>query len=381
MRKKLLLIPLTLLLVASLVACAAPAPAPAPAATVTAPAATVTAPAATVTAPAPVAAEYQWKVACSQTGPSFNEYSRLFSAMVEEYSDGKIEVEFYPDGLLGGLTETFMAIQEGSLTAGVIHPYTDLVPGGIVNDMPWMVNKYEEAALVYGPGGIIFNLMSDAWNDVGFHLIMIGAAGIEGIGNTIRPLKTPADFKDWKFRVSGAVAYTKMIENMSAGTGLTVETIPWADLYGALSTGVVDGNWTTCLYMVEERQSEPLKYWTALNFAFDSTTLAMNKDVWDGLPQDLKDAVSRAGLAAEYFTYEYDFRGEMVYRQQLIETGEVEIYIPTPEEITAFREAANMPAIWAELGTPYLDSRYPGQNMTKQLLDELARVRAVIAGE
>ena len=71
----------------------------------------------------------------------------------------------------------------------------------------------------------------------------------------------------------------------------------------------------------------------------------------------------------------------MVYRQQLVESGEVEIYIPTAEEIAAFREAANMPQIWAELATPYLDSRYPGQNKTKQIFDELERVRALVAGE
>ena len=369
MKKKILLIPLAILLAVSLVACAAPAPAPAPA------------PAATVTAPAPVTAEYQWRCASPQTGAWANKYSRLWSAMVEEYSDGRIEVEFYPDGLLGGLTETAIAIQEGSIEAGVIHPYTDLIPGGVVNDMPFMVSNYEEAALVYGPGGVIFNVMSDAWNDYGFHLIVIGGLGTLGIANTVRPLKTPADFKDWKFRVSGAGAYIKTVENMSEGTGMTVETIPWADLYGALERGVVDGCWDTCLLMVEERHNEVIKYFTALNFGFDTTTIAMNKDLWDGLPQDLKDAVSEAGLAAEYFTYEYNSRGEMAARKMLVESGDVEIYIPTPEEIAVFREKANMPAIWDELAAPYLDTRYPGQNMTKKLLDELAGVRAVVAGK
>lgn len=323
----------------------------------------------------------QWRCASSQTGEIFNEYSRLWSGMVGDYSDGRIKVEHYPNAMLGSLSETFIAVQEGSLEAGVVHPYTDLVPGGLVNDMPWMVGNYEESALVYGHGGIIFNTMSDAWGDVGCHLVLITGQGAYGIANKVRPLKTPDDFEHWKFRVSGAAAYVKAMENMSEGTGMTLETLPWADLYNALERGVIDGMWDTWLLIVEERHMEVVKYWTPLNFGWDTSTLVMPKDLWDGLPKDLKDAVSKAGLASEYYAYEYASRADIVAKEQLAELSDVEVYYLTPEEMEAFREKANMPAIWDELCTPYLDKRYPGQNMTKKILDELAEARALVAGK
>jgi TRAP-type C4-dicarboxylate transport system substrate-binding protein len=40
-----------------------------------------------------------------------------------------MQVEFYPDGLLGSHDEIFRAVQEGSVEMGVYAPYVDLVPG------------------------------------------------------------------------------------------------------------------------------------------------------------------------------------------------------------------------------------------------------------
>jgi len=38
-----------------------------------------------------------------------------------------------------------------------------------------------------------------------------------------------------------------------------------------------------------------------------------------------------------------------------------------------------MPAVWDELCKPWLEKHYPGQNMTKKILDELDKVRATAA--
>jgi len=35
-----------------------------------------------------------------------------------------------------------------------------------------------------------------------------------------------------------------------------------------------------------------------------------------------------------------------------------------------------MPVIWEELCDPWLDAKYPGQNMSKQIQDELDRIIA-----
>ena len=67
----------------------------------------------------------------------------------------------------------------------------------------------------------------------------------------------------------------------------------------------------------------------------------------------------------------------MGFKRQALEAG-VEIYYPTPDEITLWIERSNVPAIWDELAKPWLDERYPGQNMAQKIQDELARIHAEV---
>lgn len=332
-----------------------------------------------VAPPAPKA-EYNWRLGTPWTQKVRNDSLALYCDLINVYSDGRIKVELYPDGLLGSHSEIFHAVQEGSVEMGMFAPYVDIVPGGMMNWMPWSVGSFDEAAILYTPpDGIEYQVMEEAWNEVGGHLLWSSPMGLYGLGSNVRPLKTPDDLKGQKMRVSASLASVMAFENMGEGTGLTLETIPWADLYNALERGVVDMCWSLWGSLVEERHFEVLKYYTAMDWAWDCANTAMNKELWDSLPADLQDAIFRAGKMAEERDFEAQGRQTAVYKKIVAEAG-VEIYYPTEEERDLWRQKANMPAIWDELCKPWLDQHYPGQDMTKRVQDEIARVRAEVAG-
>jgi len=393
MKKKVLLIPLALLLVVSLVACAAPAPAPAttaPAPATTAPAPTTTAPAPTTTAPTPATTaptpapaqpskvEYEWRFAAPYTTSAVKVPTELMCDLIGVYSDGRMKVDFYPDNLLGSHDETFHAVQEGSVEMATLCPYANLVPGGVINSMPFAVSSYDESAIMYAPESLLSQAIETAWNEVGFHVLWSVVLGTLGIANNMRPLKTPDDFENMKFRVSGSVQAVRCVQNMAEGTGLTTQTLPWADLYNALERGVMDGCWESYSSLVEYRHTEVLTYFTPINFYWDAGQIVINKQAWDELPADLQDAVSRAAEMAELVCYERARRGEKVLEKQVVDAG-VEIYYITPQERAVFMEKANTPAIWEELMTPWLAEHFPGQNMTQQILDEIAQAKALVS--
>ena len=329
---------------------------------------------------APAEAEYKWRFATPWTQKTRNDSIQLFCDLINVYSDGRIEVEFYPDGLLGSHSEIFHAVREGDIEIGVYAPYVDIVPGGMLNWMPWTVGTFEEAALAYTPpDGILFQVMTEAWKEVGHQLLWNSPFGPYGIGNTVRPLKTPDDFENWKFRVSASLGFVKCMENMSEGSGMTLETIPWADLYNALERGVIDANWSLWPSLIEERHYEVLKYYTDLGFGWDSANICMNAELWEGLPADIQDAIFAAGKMAEERDYEAERRVSQLYKKELVESG-LEIYYPTPAERDVFRQKARMGDVWQELCKPWLDEHYPGQNMTQKIQDELARIAKECAG-
>lgn len=318
--------------------------------------------------------EYKWRFGVPWTRKLQNESMQLFCDLVKLYSDGRMEIQLYPDGVMGTHDEIFHSVQEGSTEIGIFTAYVNLVPGGVLNGIAWTVQNYNQSAVAFDhDNGIYFKVMSDVWDEVGCHLLFLGIEGQYGIGNNVRPIKTPDDFRNLKMRVSASLGSVRTLQNMGEGTGMTVSTIPWADLYNALERGVVDGCWSIWSSMVEERHYEVLDYYTALGFLWGTNYVVVNQEAWDNLPQDLKEVVEKAAKIAELREYEVHRRADAEFKKAIAEGG-CEIYYPTKEELELFKEASNMPSIWEDLYTPYLDQLYPGQNMTKKMLDELDRI-------
>ncbi len=227
--------------------------------------------------------------------------------------------------------------------------------------------------------------LTEIWSWISTKIIPIFKSWLEGmkpVGDTILKIagfiqKMIDNLKNLKLRVSASLGFVRALENMGKGTGMTLQTIPWADLYNALQTGVVDGCWSLWGSLVEERHYEVLKYYTALDWSWDSCNIAMNRKAWEKLPQDLKDAMFKAGREAEARDYRERIKTDEEYKKKVAQGG-LNLYFPTAAERDVFRKKANMGAVWDELAKPWLDKAFPGQNMTKTVQDELEKVRLAV---
>jgi len=308
----------------------------------------------------------KWRFGSAWTQKERNISLQLFADLIKVYTNGEIEVKFSPSGLLGSHDEIFHAVQEGSVQMGVFAPYVNLVPGGMLNWMPWTVGSYDEAAIAYHPpDGILYKIMDEAYKEVGMKLLWSPPAGPYGLGDKVRPLKVPSDLKDLKMRVSASLGFVKTLQNMGEGTGMTLQTIPWADLYNALERNVVDGCWSLWSSLVE---------YTALGFGWDSCNVAINRELWDELSDKQKEAIWKAAAMAEDRDYEAHRRADKAYQKQLAASG-LQIYYPSSQERALWRKKAQMASIWKELCDPWLEKHYPGQDMGAKIREELDRIR------
>jgi TRAP-type C4-dicarboxylate transport system substrate-binding protein len=320
------------------------------------------------------AAEHEWTFSQPWTRPIANEVIKKFAEEVQTATDGRIEIKVYYDGLLGSHDETFHGVQDGSITMAVISPYVHLVPGGILNWMPWTISSWEAAEMAFDPeDGPLFKITEVAYNEVGMQTLFHIGQGAYGLGNTVRPLRKKEDFKNLKMRVSGSTSFVRALQNMGEGTGMTVVTLPWADLYSALSRGVVDGNWTMWPSLVDERHYEVLKYYSDLNFGWDNQSVVINKDIWGELPKDLQDIVKKVAADNQAYSNKLHRESEAQYIAK-VEESDCEIVWLTDEERAAFRKDSNMPAVWKELCEPWLEKHFPGQNMSEKLQKQLADI-------
>ena len=157
MKRKIILIPLALLLVVSLIACAAPAPAPAPGpattTTVTAPApapapgptTTVTAPApAPVPAPLPEPKTFKFASFAGEGFPLIDYWERPFLSLVEERTKDTINpitFDIYPSGQLLAGGEMIDGVQMGIADFGQVAGHPTRFPLGSVFNLPYVFSN------------------------------------------------------------------------------------------------------------------------------------------------------------------------------------------------------------------------------------------------
>jgi len=327
------------------------------------------------------AAEYEWTFSVPWTRPIANKVIEKFAEDVNKATGGQVEIKVYLDGLLGNHDETFHGIQDGSITMGILSPYVNLVPGGILNWMPWTISSWKAAEMAFDHNdGPLYKITEEAYNEVGMHVLFHVGQGAYGIGNIVRPIRTKADFKNLKMRVSGSTSFVRALQNMGEGTGMTVVTLPWADLYSALSRGVVDGNWDMWPSLVDERHYEVLKYYSDLNFGWDNQNVAINMDVWKKLPDELKAKIEKVAVEGQAYSNKLHSESEAEYIKKVEGSG-CKIVRLTDEERAAFRAESNMPEVWKELCDPWLEKHYPGQNMSEKLQKQLADIEAKVLSQ
>lgn len=326
--------------------------------------------------------EYKWKFAQTTVRPTQAISMRLFCDLVNKYTDGRVEIKFYENGIMGSHNEIFHAVQQGDIEIGNFAPYVDLVPGGMFNWMPWTISSWEESEIAFSsPDGILYKVLEEAYNEVGMHILYTNSQGPYGLGNNVREIRKPEDLSNLKFRVSSSLGCVMALVNMGKGTGMTVETVAWGELYNALSRGVVDGCWSMWPSLIEERHYEVLKYYTSLDWMWDGNQISINNDLWKSLPADIQAAITKAAVEAEAHQYKLARAAVESMQAQLKKTDGFNIYYPTQAEKDAFRKKADMLSIWDELCKPWLDKHYPGQDMTEKILKELDNIRIKVHGK
>ena len=108
------------------------------------------------------------------------------------------------------------------------------------------------------------------------------------------PITSLADFKGKKINVLGDY----QVANKLRAFGASVVNIPMADVFMSMQQGVIDA--TSCDYdlLVSRRLGDVVKHVTLVNTTGLVFAVVMNKDVYDGMPDDLKQIVD--SVSGEY---------------------------------------------------------------------------------
>ena len=258
-----------------------------------------------------------------------------FKNYVEQNSGGRIKVEIYDSGVLGGSTEGLSQCMQNVVQACVTGDgeLSTLYPRLQVLCVPYLFNNRVE---FYNTLDSVWmaSLFADMRTELGIRLLASSDnGGFRSISNNTREIRTAADLKGLKIRSMEIPAYTTMLESM----GATATPIAWAELYTSLQTGVVDGQENPPANVLNGSLQEVQKYYTLDQHSISSLVLMLNEDFYQTLPDDLKQVVLMGGSVAQESMRGANCANEELALQGLKESG-MAIYIPSEEEKAKYQE-------------------------------------------
>ena len=294
------------------------------------------------TAIAAQAADYTIR-ATANSNENDEDYDGLivFKNFVESASNGAIEVElFIGTQLCGNGAECLQGVADGTVDvyistsggASGIFPYVQVL------DLPYLMasDRIAEAVL---SGDFTRKMRAMALEDSGgmIRLMTIGnTGGWRNFANTKRRVASPADMEGLKIRTVVADLPQELVKAL----GASPTPIPWPELFTSFQTGVVEGSKNGITDIMGMKFPDAgLQYVTLDGHAYMGALWWMNNQKFMEMPEDLRRVVVDGFAALQQATFASPKRKSIQAYEDFV-AGGGDLYVPTPEEKAAFKEAA-----------------------------------------
>ncbi|MBO0345308.1 TRAP transporter substrate-binding protein [Roseibium limicola] len=285
------------------------------------------------------AADYNWTFQTSETAgePGFINKQK-WADTVGEMSGGRIEIEILPIGAVVPHTDTLEAVGAGILQGHLTDPsyFAGKDPafammGNLVG--AWS-DPFELLGFMQSGGGQ--ELYSELVEPYGVHFLGAAATEPEAFVASV-PIRSVDDLKGVKLRAPEGMVY-----EIFQKAGAAPVALPGSEVFTALDKGVVDAADYTVFAANQKQGMNDIAHYP-LYPGFHSLPLidiSMNKEIWDGLPEDLK-SILNASVDVFIFQHVYSVRqldAEAV--SQAKENPEIEIINWSGDERAKFRRIA-----------------------------------------
>lgn len=265
-----------------------------------------------------------------------------FAELVAQKSGGKVKVETYLAGSLYSERTALEAMVNGSIDfAGASNAnWAAFTNALLFMDLPYVFN--DEASFRKALDGKVGQVIGERFEKAGFKLLMqLDNGGFRDIVNTKREVRVPSDLKSMKFRTTASPVEIAMFRNW----GAIATAVDWAEVYNALGSGVVDGEFVMPTWLSTAKHYEVLKFATSNKAVIGIQTLAVRTERFAKLSPDVQKVILEAAKEAEAYANKLDQEGSDAARAHAKKLG-VKTYQPTEAEMKIWRETGRQ--IWKQ---------------------------------
>ena len=212
------------------------------------------------------------------------------AARIKQATDGRVEVNVFPNNQLGSDTDVLSQLRSGAVEfftlSGLI--LSTLVPPASINGVGFAFKDYDQVwAAMDGKLGAYVRAeigkrgllaMDRIWDN-----------GYRQTTTSTKPINAPEDLRGVKLRVPVSPLWTSMF----AALGASPASINISETYSALQTRIVDGQENPLAVIETAKFYEVQKYCSMTNHMWDGYWFLANRRAFDRLPPASQEIVAR----------------------------------------------------------------------------------------
>lgn len=217
-----------------------------------------------------------------------------FGEMVKEKTGGALEVQFFPNGILGDERTVVEQVQAGSIdfTRTSANTLENFNPEFGAYLLPYLFKSdaHYYKTLTSSVTERVYNNLTNS----GMLAMTYQDAGNRSFYMKDGPINTPKDLEGKKIRVINSQSSIRMMELL----GGIPTPIPYGEIYTALQQGVIDGAENNAQALTLDKHGEVAKYYSLDGHVRLTDFVVMSYKTWTSLSEEYQKIIKESLVAS-----------------------------------------------------------------------------------
>lgn len=252
-----------------------------------------------------------------------------FAKEVNEKTKGRLQVKVYPSNQLGDYEGVYEELMQGTIEMSCCSFTSKFDNRMDLIYVQGYTASYKQVAKVYDPNGWFFKKMAEFQDKLGVKLLGMYLEGMVGMCTT-KEIKHPLDpTKD--HGVLMRIPNMDVFKTALDGGHFRTISIPFADVYQSMQTGVCDGDTGYSIVAAYTALGDVIKHWYNYNKNTECLAILISGKTWAKLsPEDQKIVKAAAEkMAAKSITTAQ--KEDQKYLDLMRKKG-IKVHMFTPQE-------------------------------------------------
>ena len=297
-------------------------------------------------------------------GTAWRRERRAGAAAVKARTQDRVEIKYYPGGVMGDEPAVLRKIRIGQLQGGAFTggELSQVDKDAQIYSLPFLFRNEAEVGKVRAA---LDPLLRRSFAAAGFEAVGISGGGFAYL-MSVKDIRSKDDLAAAKVWVPQG---DRVAEAGFKAAGVTPIPLPLADVYTSLQTGLIDTAANTPAGAIAFQWHTRIKHLVDLPLTYVVGILVIDKKVFDGLASEDQQAV-REELGAAFARLEKINRDDNAHARETLQKQGVTIFTPNAAEI----------ASWQAIGAAARKQLLAANEITPQMAAALDQALAAARG-